>query len=189
MAPPWQHQPARARRPTVCSACGAAVRQRAADAANLMPWRIGRTQPTWRKAGASTAAVPVRTYIIGHALNFATRSRFKVGWRHLGLATTPRTGAPGLETARNYVVGKPVPHVTAETFQFKNWATFGFQRYSWLRLNFRQRRIHYTRDQPQKLDSRRHDIRTTGWPASRGLEGQLVVRFRPFRLRFELRAK
>ena len=134
-------------------------------------------------------AVPVRTYIIGHALNFATRSRFKVGWRHLGLATTPRTGAPGLETARNYVVGKPVPHVTAETFQFKNWATFGFQRYSWLRLNFRQRRIHYTRDQPQKLDSRRHDIRTTGWPASRGLEGQLVVRFRPFRLRFELRAK
>eukprot|EP01046_Picozoa_sp_COSAG06_P035243 COSAG06_NODE_3769_length_4925_cov_76.558433_6_plen_167_part_00 len=129
------------------------------------------------------------TYIIGHALNFATRSRFKVGWRHLGLATTPRTGAPGLETARNYVVGKPVPHVTAETFQFKNWATFGFQRYSWLRLNFRQRRIHYTRDQPQKLDSRRHDIRTTGWPASRGLEGQLVVRFRPFRLRFELRAK
>ena len=94
-------------------------------------------------------------------MNFATRSRFKVGWRHLGLATTPRTGAPGLETARNYVVGKLVPHVTAETFQFKNWATFGFQRYSWLRLNFRQRRIHYTRDQPQKLDSRRHDIRTT----------------------------
>ena len=105
--------------------------------------------------------VPVRTYIIGHAVNFATRSRSKVGWRHLGLATTPRTGAPGLETARNYVVGKSVPHVTAETFQFKNWATFGFQRYSWLRLNFRQRRIHYTRDQPQKLDSRRHDIRTT----------------------------
>jgi hypothetical protein len=107
------------------------------------------------------ATVPVRTYIIGHAVNFATRSRFKVGWRHLGLATTPRTGAPGLETARNYVVGKSVPHVTAETFQFKNWATFGFRRYSWLRVNFRQRRIHYTRDQPQKLDSRRHDIRTT----------------------------
>ena len=35
-------------------------------------------------------------------------------------------------------------------------------------------------------------LRTTcppGWPASQGLEGQLVVRFRPFRLRFELRAK
>jgi hypothetical protein len=28
-----------------------------------------------------------------------------------------------------------------------------------------------------------------GWPASRGLGGQLVVRLRPFRLRFELRAK
>ena len=28
-----------------------------------------------------------------------------------------------------------------------------------------------------------------GWPASRGLGGQLVVRFRPFRLRFKLRAE
>ena len=28
-----------------------------------------------------------------------------------------------------------------------------------------------------------------GWPASWGLEGQLVVWFRPFRLRFKLRAK
>jgi hypothetical protein len=124
------------------------------DRAHVKRWHVCRLSEclgTW---------VPVRTYIIGHAVNFATRSRFKVGWRHLGLATTPRTGAPGLETARNYVVGKSVPNVTAETLPFKNWATFGFQRYSGLRVNFRQRRIHYTRDQPQKLDSRRHDIRT-----------------------------
>jgi hypothetical protein len=80
----------------------------------------------------------------------------------LGVATAPRTGALGLETPGNRVGGGSVSYVTAETLPFKNWATFGFRRYSALRLNFRQQRIHYTRDQPQKLDSRRHDIRYAG---------------------------
>ena len=105
--------------------------------------------------------VPVRPDILPRALNFATCSRFKVGWWRLGPATAPRTGALGLETPGNRVGDGSVSYVTAETLPFKNWATFGFRRYSALRVNFRQRRIHYTRDQPQKLDSRRHDIRTT----------------------------
>jgi hypothetical protein len=105
--------------------------------------------------------VPVRPDILPREVNFATRSRFKASWWRLGVATAPRTGALGLETPGNRVGGGSVSYVTAETLPFKNWATFGFRRYSALRVNFRQRRIHYTRDQPQKLDSRRHDIRTT----------------------------
>ena len=144
-------------------------RQQHAAALWRAPMAIDRSSPA-RPRPCQTLArltlrrtsvrVPVRPDILPRALNFATCSRFKVGWWRLGPATAPRTGALGLETPGNRVGGGSVSYVTAETLPFKNWATFGFRRYSALRLNFRQQRIHYTRDQPQKLDSRRHDIRT-----------------------------
>jgi hypothetical protein len=63
--------------------------------------------------------VPVRPDILPRALNFATCSRFKVGWWRLGPATAPRTGALGLETPGNRVGGGSVSYVTAETLPFK----------------------------------------------------------------------